>query len=138
MTAHFTGCQLNTHATVAKAGIDALSAQLAIELGPRGITSNVVAPGPIADTEGVRRLIEEADGVDIAKKIPLGRLGSVDDIANATIYLCSKAGGYVNGSMLVGMYIAKSHLPPRSNVCASRWRSLENWGREHWNRSALS
>ena len=45
-TAHFTGVPLNTHGVVAKAGVDALSAQLAIELGPRGLTSNVVTPGP--------------------------------------------------------------------------------------------
>jgi peroxisomal 2,4-dienoyl-CoA reductase len=107
MTGHFTGIQLNTHASVAKAAIDALSAQLAIELGPRGITSNVVAPGPIADTEGVRRLIEGVKGTDFGKQIPLGRLGSVEDIANATIYLCSKAGNYVNGSVLVGMFVMK-------------------------------
>ena len=50
-TTQYTGAHLNTHAAVAKAGIDTLSAQLAIELGPCGVTSNVIAPGPIAGTE---------------------------------------------------------------------------------------
>ena len=103
-TIQYTGRPLNTHGSVAKAGVDALSAQLALELGPRGITSNVIAPGPIADTEGVRRLLVSSDGAEEMRQIPLGRLGDVDDIANATVYLFSEAGKYANGAELVGKY----------------------------------
>ena len=90
---------MNTHAAVAKAGIDALSTQLAIELGPRGVTSNVIAPGPIADTEGLRRLIDGKS--DLAKGIPSGRFGSLKDMGDAVVYLFSEAGDYVNGAVLV-------------------------------------
>jgi 2,4-dienoyl-CoA reductase [(3E)-enoyl-CoA-producing], peroxisomal len=45
-TFHFTGMPLQTHVAVAKAGVDALSASVALEYGPRGITSNILTPGP--------------------------------------------------------------------------------------------
>jgi 2,4-dienoyl-CoA reductase [(3E)-enoyl-CoA-producing], peroxisomal len=86
---------------VAKAGVDALSAQLAIELGPRGITSNVIAPGVIGGTEGERRLYK--DGKDEVKStVPAGRLGTVKDVNNATVFLLSEAGDYINGTVQIG------------------------------------
>ena len=102
-TVQYTGTHLNTHGVVAKAGIDALSAQLAIELGPRGTTFNVIAPGPISGTEGVRRLFDEGSGSD-KRKIPLGRFGCLKDMGDAAVYLFSDAGSYVTGSVLVGTY----------------------------------
>lgn len=48
---HYTGMAFQTHVNVAKAGVDALSNNVALEFGPLGVTSNVIAPGPIADTE---------------------------------------------------------------------------------------
>lgn len=87
---------------VAKAGVDALSAQLAIELGPRGLTSNVITPGPIEGTEGVKRLVESNDMAKVSRKIPAGRLGSVKDINDATVYLLSDTGDYVNGTVQIG------------------------------------
>lgn len=93
---------LQTHVCVAKAGVDALSNNLALEFGPRGVTSNVIAPGGIAGTEGMERLAQ-TDHVEKARKdIPLGRLGTVKEIADATVYLFSDAGNYVNGHTLVG------------------------------------
>lgn len=75
---------------------------MAIEYGPRGITSNVIAPGPIAATEGVRRL-EATEGYGRAiSKVPSGRFGTVKEIADATIYLFADTGSYVNGTVLVG------------------------------------
>lgn len=50
-TLHYTGQIFQTHVAVAKAGVDALSNNAAIEFGPRGVTSNIIAPGPIASTE---------------------------------------------------------------------------------------
>ena len=89
-----------THAVVAKAGVDALSVQTAIEYGPRGITSNVIAPGYILGTEGTARLTSNQSGA--GRDVPSGRLGHVKDIADATIFLFSDAGNYVNGETLVG------------------------------------
>lgn len=96
-TTQYTGAALVTHGAVAKAGIDALSSQLAIELGPRGITSNVIAPGPIAGTEGVKRLIS----TDTKRQIPLGNFGTLKDMGDAAVYIFSEAGSYVNGATLV-------------------------------------
>lgn len=89
-----------THAVVAKAGVDVLSVQTAIEYGPRGITSNVIAPGYILGTEGTARLISNRSSA--GRDVPSGRLGHVKDIADATIFLFSDAGNYVNGETLVG------------------------------------
>lgn len=50
-TLHYRGMPFQAHVSVAKAGIDALSNSVAIEYGPRGVTSNIIAPGPIAQTE---------------------------------------------------------------------------------------
>lgn len=100
-TLHYTGGPLNTHGIVAKAGVDALSAQVAIELGPRGITSNVIAPGVIQDTEGEKRLYGHVRE-KVARNVPAGRLGSLKDVNNATVFLFSEAGDYVNGAVQVG------------------------------------
>lgn len=103
-TMHYTGCALQSHVSVAKAGIDALSSTMAIELGPRGVTSNVIAPGPIAGTEGLERLAKKGGAAETAAaeaKIPVGRWGKVKDIADATVWLFSDAAGFVNGSTVV-------------------------------------
>ncbi|CZS94570.1 probable 2,4-dienoyl-CoA reductase, mitochondrial precursor [Rhynchosporium agropyri] len=100
---HFTGMPLQAHVSVAKAGVDALSASTALEYGPRGITSNIITPGPIFGTEGMARLGDresEANG-KAYKKVPLQRYGTVKEIADGTIYLFSDAGNFVNGEVLV-------------------------------------
>ena len=100
-TIHYTGLPLQTHVAVAKAGVDALSNAIAIELGPRGVTSNIIAPGPIASTEGMARLAKPGDESITASRVPVGRFGTVKEIADATVYLFSDAGNYVNGAALV-------------------------------------
>ncbi len=87
--------------SVAKAGVDALSASTALEFGPRGVTSNIIAPGPIGGTEGMDRLSRKEDTESAMKKVPLGRYGTVKEIADATVYLFGDAGNFVNGSVLV-------------------------------------
>lgn len=99
-TFHYTGMPLQGHVAAAKAGVDSLMASVALEYGPFGVTSNVIAPGPIANTEGMSRLSGVGDDV-MGKRIPSGRLGSVRDISDATIYLFSDSGSYVNGHVLV-------------------------------------
>lgn len=96
------GVPLQAHVGVAKAGVDVLSHTTAIEFGPRGLTSNVIAPGPIGSTEGIERLAKADDPSQFTRGIPLGRLGHVKDIADATVFLFSNAGNFVSGQTLVG------------------------------------
>ncbi|HET7064820.1 MAG TPA: 3-oxoacyl-ACP reductase FabG [Rudaea sp.] len=91
----------------AKAGIIAFSKSLAREIGSRGITVNVVAPGFI-DTDMTRSLSEEQRQA-LLTQIALGRLGAPDDIAQAVLFLASPAASYVTGETLHvngGMYMA--------------------------------
>ncbi|KAJ5247676.1 Peroxisomal 2-4-dienoyl-CoA reductase [Penicillium chermesinum] len=100
-TLHYRGTPFQAHVGVAKAGIDALSNSIAIEYGPRGVTSNIIAPGPIAQTEGLERLLPSDTKADYINSQPLGRIGHVRDIADATVYLFSDSGSYVTGQTLV-------------------------------------
>ncbi|KAJ5924176.1 Glucose/ribitol dehydrogenase [Penicillium verhagenii] len=100
-TIHYRGMPFQAHVSVAKAGIDSLSNAVAIEYGPRGLTSNILAPGPIASTEGLERLLPSDAKAEYTRSQPLGRFGHVRDIADATVYLFSDAGSYVSGQTLV-------------------------------------
>jgi 3-oxoacyl-[acyl-carrier protein] reductase len=91
----------------AKAAVVGMTKSLARELGSRNITVNCVAPGFI-DTDMTRALSEEQKKA-LLEHIPLGRLGTPQDIAAAVAYLASPAGGYVTGSVLHvngGMYMS--------------------------------
>ena len=98
-TLHYTGQPMQAHVTAAKAAVDSLAASVAIEYGPLGVTSNIIAPGPIAGTEGMNRLGKKTDRP--GKGIPLNRFGTVKEIADATVYLFSDSGNYVNSEVLV-------------------------------------
>ncbi|KAJ4241703.1 peroxisomal 2 4-dienoyl-CoA reductase sps19 [Fusarium falciforme] len=110
-TMHYTGTPLQAHVCAAKAAVDALAHAICIEQGPLGVTSNVISPGPIADTEGTSRLFTE-EKQSLVRQIPAGRLGSISDIADATIYLFSNAGNYVNGEILVGECVLEAQIVP--------------------------
>lgn len=103
-TFHYTGMPLQAHVAAAKSSVDSLMASVALEYGPRGVISNVIAPGAIEGTEGMERLGGGSGGTEhskeFAKEIPSGRMGTVRDIADATVYLFSDAGTYVNGQAL--------------------------------------
>jgi 3-oxoacyl-[acyl-carrier protein] reductase len=91
----------------AKAGIIAFSKSLAREIGSRGITVNVVAPGFI-DTDMTKTLPEEQRNA-LLGQIALGRLGAPEDIAQAVAFLASPAAAYITGETLHvngGMYMA--------------------------------
>lgn len=100
-TLHYVGNPLQAHVMTAKAGVDALSSSVCLEYGPYGITSNIIAPGPIEGTEGMARLAGDEGRKKMSSTVPLGRYGSVKEIADATVYLFSDAGNYVNGATLV-------------------------------------
>ncbi|KAI0383892.1 NAD(P)-binding protein [Hypomontagnella monticulosa] len=101
-TFHYTGMPMQAHVMAAKASVDSIMASVAIEYGPYGVTSNVIAPGGIEGTEGMERLTSNADNLNsVASGIPLGRWGTVRDIADATVFLFSDAGNYITGDVLV-------------------------------------
>ncbi|WP_376695463.1 3-oxoacyl-ACP reductase FabG [Wenzhouxiangella sp. EGI_FJ10305] len=90
----------------AKAGVAGFSRSIAHELGSRGITSNVVAPGFI-ETDMTAEL-DEKQRARLTESIPLNRLGAVEDVAAAVGFLASDAGGYLTGQTLHvngGMYM---------------------------------
>jgi 3-oxoacyl-[acyl-carrier protein] reductase len=82
----------------AKAGVIGFSKSLAREIGSRNITVNVVAPGFI-DTD-MTRVLPEDQRAAMLSQVPLGRLGEGEDIANAVLFLASKAAAYVTGETL--------------------------------------
>ena len=89
-----------------KAGIIGFSKALALEVASRGITVNVVAPG-LVDTD-MTRAISQGAHETWAAKIPLGRLGSPEDVASAVCFLASDAAAYITGQVLAvngGMYL---------------------------------
>ncbi|ODQ64695.1 NAD(P)-binding protein [Nadsonia fulvescens var. elongata DSM 6958] len=100
-TLHYYGIPFQAHVSAAKAGIDALSAAMAVELGPMGVRSNVIAPGGIEATEGLSRLLPKENIDQARKRVPLGRFGKTRDIADATVWLFSQAASYVSGTVVV-------------------------------------
>jgi len=96
-----------TNYSAAKAGVIGFSKSLAQEVGSRGITVNVVAPGFI-DTDMTKALPEEQREA-LLTKVPLGRLGDAQEIANAVSFLASSAANYITGETIHvngGMYMS--------------------------------
>ena len=94
-----------TNYSAAKAGIMGFTKSLAREVGPRGITVNAIAPGFIK-TDMTDALPEEQKEF-LANQIPLGRLGTVDEIAESVLFLAGDSGGYITAQTLHvngGMY----------------------------------
>lgn len=88
--------QANYAAT--KAGMVGFSKSLAREIGSRGITVNVVAPGFI-DTD-MTKVLSDEQRAGMLEQVPLGRLGATSDIANAVLFLASEGGAYITGETL--------------------------------------
>ena len=100
-TLHYLATPMQIHVSAAKAGVDAITRNLSVEWGRHGIRVNGIAPGPIEDTEGMKRLLPPELKDKITRKIPLGRFGRIADIENAALFLVSEAAGFVNGVTLV-------------------------------------
>jgi peroxisomal 2,4-dienoyl-CoA reductase len=107
-TLQLLGTMGQVHASAAKAGIDAMTRTLAVEWGGSRIRVNGLAPGPVADTEGVRRLTTDGSRARIAEICPLGRMATIDEVASAALFLCSEASAFITGVTLVvdgGMWL---------------------------------
>lgn len=98
----FRPIQLQSHVCAAKAGVDMLTRVLALEWASAGIRVNSVAPGPVEDTEGMRRLTPTEDlKRKLADTIPLRRYATKDEIADLALFLCSEAAAYITGAVYV-------------------------------------
>jgi peroxisomal 2,4-dienoyl-CoA reductase len=100
-TLHYGGTPAQLHVAAAKAAVDAVTRTLAVEWGSQGIRVNAIAPGPIGDTEGARRLFPGKVADVLRTATPTGRLGSIDDVVNLALFVLSEAGSHLNGAILV-------------------------------------
>jgi NAD(P)-dependent dehydrogenase (short-subunit alcohol dehydrogenase family) len=82
-----------------KAGVDGLTRSASVELGPRGIRVNAIAPSTVA-TEGVMAILSPEQLEKRISQTPMGRLGTVDDIAQTALWLASERSGFVTGQSL--------------------------------------
>jgi 3-oxoacyl-[acyl-carrier protein] reductase len=94
----FTGSAGQVNYAAAKAGLLGLTRSVARELASRNVTCNLVSPGPIA-TAMLDALPEDRQA-DLAAMVPLGRLGTPDDVAATVAFLCSEAAGYITGAAI--------------------------------------
>jgi 2,4-dienoyl-CoA reductase [(3E)-enoyl-CoA-producing], peroxisomal len=141
-TLHYGATWWQAHASAAKAAVDSLTRSLALEWGQQDkIRVNGIAPGPIADTPGMAKLAPglSADEMSsmIASGIPLGRLGTCHEIAEAAVYLCLAQ--YVTGHVLVvdgGEWLYKEPRIPHEMV-AELSRKVEAPSRAQGPRSKL-
>ena len=91
-----------SHVCSAKAGVDMVTRTLSVEWGAAGVRINSIVPGAIDGTEGMARLAPtEQARAKVIKKIPMGRMGSPEDIGNACLFLASDLGAYVSGAVLL-------------------------------------
>lgn len=89
------------HVGAAKAGIDMMMKNLALEWGRYGIRANSIVPGPIEGTEGMNRLMSPTQATAFIDSIPLRRLGTVDDIGQTAAFLASPLASYISGCVVV-------------------------------------
>jgi NAD(P)-dependent dehydrogenase (short-subunit alcohol dehydrogenase family) len=93
---------LQAHVSAAKAGVDVLTKVLAMEWGPAGVRLNVIAPGPVDDTEGMRRLAPTEEARKrVLGTVPLRRFAAISEIASLAVFLASDASAYMTGAVCV-------------------------------------
>lgn len=99
----FTGSAYVVPSAAAKAGVLAMTRSLAVEWAKYGIRSNAIAPGPFPTEGAWDRLLpgELREKFDLAKKVPLKRVGAHQELANLAAYLVSDFSAYINGEVIV-------------------------------------
>jgi NAD(P)-dependent dehydrogenase (short-subunit alcohol dehydrogenase family) len=97
----FIAMAAQSHVCAAKAGVDMITRTLCLEWGGEGVRINSVVPGPIDNTEGMKRLAPtEGIRAMVKKSVPLQRMGSTDDIANTCLFLASDYAAYITGAII--------------------------------------
>ena len=97
----FNPTKFQAHVCAAKAGVDMLTRVLAMEWGPEGVRVNSIVPGPIADTEGIRRLAPTPEALQrMTHSVPLQRMGRVEEIADMALFLASQHAAFVTGAIM--------------------------------------
>jgi NAD(P)-dependent dehydrogenase (short-subunit alcohol dehydrogenase family) len=89
------------HVGAAKAGIDMMMKNLALEWGRHGIRTNSIVPGPIEGTEGMKRLSSAEARDAVIGLVPMRRMGTVDDIGQTAAFLASPLASYISGCVVV-------------------------------------
>jgi NAD(P)-dependent dehydrogenase (short-subunit alcohol dehydrogenase family) len=89
------------HVSAAKAGVDQLMRTLALEWADRGIRVNSIVPGPVLDTEGMRRLTAGASSQAWIDSVPLGRFAEPEEIGRVAAFLLSPWSSYITGAQVV-------------------------------------
>ena len=89
------------HVGAAKAGIDMMMKNLALEWGRHGIRTNSIVPGPIEGTEGMKRLSSPEAKATLIAAVPMRRMGSVDDVGQTAVFLASPLASYISGCVVV-------------------------------------
>ena len=91
---------MQTHAGTAKAGVDALTKHMAVELGPKGVRVVGICPGFIGGTEGYNRLNGGITEEQMISYLPIQRIGKPEDIAKSALFLSSPSASYITGITL--------------------------------------
>jgi 2,4-dienoyl-CoA reductase [(3E)-enoyl-CoA-producing], peroxisomal len=120
---HYNGTILQSHAGTAKAGVDALTKHMAVELGPRNIRVIGISPGPIENTEGFERL-SSGDGKNLVNLIPVQRVGQSKDIADTCIFMASDGAKFITGTTLLvdgGVNLTAPNFPFFSPTIANAY-----------------
>ncbi|XWS10607.1 hypothetical protein CRYUN_Cryun38cG0010900 [Craigia yunnanensis] len=119
-TLHYTAAWYQIHVSAAKAAVDSITRNLALEWGTDyDIRVNGIAPGPIADTPGMSKLAPDEIKSKAQESMPLYKIGDKWDIAMAALYLVSDAGKYVNGTTLIvdgGHWLSRPRNLPKEGV----------------------
>lgn len=131
-TLHYTASWYQIHVSAAKAAVDSLTRNLALEWGTDyDIRVNGIAPGPIGDTTGLSKLAPDEIINKARDYMPLYKVGEKWDIAMSALYLASDAGKYINGTTVVvdgGLWLSRPrHLP--KDAVKQLSRAVENRSR---------